>query len=207
MGIFDLITGSPDKRRRKEIIKTQKRLWENSDYQALVDYSLDKINDLPAEPVEDGDEEISEIYTWTAFGIWEQTKNRELALDPAIKAYRFNRGNDKVLSLIREINNDYSPDTITFKIMANGLYGQPLKGINKRLPFLTAYIVAAEAYEEALKIIKSHEPADIADNLTIDEYEELEERPDLPKGIYETTGLIFYGENEKKYKKPNNKQK
>jgi len=196
MGLFDNIRGNPDKKIRKEVIETQKRLWNSCDIKILVDFSLDKIRELPKEPREDGDEQVSEIYAWTAHGVWEQTRIKEKALGLALTAFRFNRVNEKALWLIREINESYSSNTKTFKVLAHGYYGNALTGESKRLPFYASYIVASETPEEGLKIIKEYELADIAESLTIEEYEELEENQDLPKGIYKTAGLTFYDEEE-----------
>jgi hypothetical protein len=190
--------GSTDKIRRK-VIETQKRLWDNNDLQSLVDYSLEKLKDVSSEPIGSKDEQLSEIYFWTALGVWQLTRNKDNSFSYAQRAFWFNRVNEKALWLIREITYECSEKTRIFKLLTGGPYPKSVIGVTEPVSFYTSYFVAAESVEEGLSLIKQIEQSDIGDNLAVSESEALEYAPQLPKGVYQTEGLVFYprGQNER----------
>jgi hypothetical protein len=147
---------------------------------------------LPNDPTDVHDEQLSEIYNWAAYALWELEKNEGEAFVLAKKAFHFNRANEKALKLLREIKNIYSEKTRTYKLLTVGHYPRTFIGDSTLLSFYTSYIVVADSPEEGLKLIKDIEANEIGEELKIDESEVLEHRPDLPKGVYKTLGLIFY---------------
>jgi hypothetical protein len=182
----------PVKKQNKKILAAQTKFWEAENFTALVEYTRGISDDLPAEPVDDGDATVSEIYSLFSYGLWYTTQDRVQVEPFAKRAFQFNRVNTEALWLLREMRSECSPDTKLFDIEVEGLFGKPLQGESRRLPFVTSYVVAADAQDDALRLVVDIETDDIGRDLEIIDASVLEQRPDLPKGVYKTMGLTFF---------------
>jgi tetratricopeptide (TPR) repeat protein len=104
----------------------------------------------------------------------------------------YERSNTRLLSLIRDADNRYSPTakyyrmTVDAKIPFTDPLFQEAKG------YVVNYDVVADSVEEALAFVERMEEPAVRGNLIVDEQEILEDRPEDPKGVYKRTARHYY---------------
>lgn len=96
-----------------------------------------------------------------------------------IASVAWDTDSEHALDALRELEPQYSEETRIWRITANGR--------DERLPgvgFIIWYDVAAETAYEAYELAREIEDEIGFDHLELDESEEVEARPDLPKGVH-----------------------
>ncbi len=56
----------------------------------------------------------------------------------------------------------------------------------------TSYDVVADSVEEGLRLLKRFEPQEVRDSVRVEGCEDIEARPDEPKGVYRVTGYNLF---------------
>lgn len=181
------------KKVRKQIVI----LWKDKKYAELLEFGLKEIEKLPNEPKGDGNKQISEIYFLIASSMLETGADKSQVKEMAIKSANFDRESKNALWLLREVNNQYSDNSVYFKIKVEGSFYLFVKDQVIEQPFKTVYGVNAESEDEALEFVKEFERKEVSDSLKILKANETSKKPELPKGVYETMRLIVKVEENK----------
>jgi tetratricopeptide (TPR) repeat protein len=148
------------------------------------------------EEKEDILQELSSTYASLSEGLW-KLKNEEDALNSAWKAIELNRHNKKASWMVREIEGKFSNKAKHFNVMIEGIWPTPFEGESERPGFYTTYDVIAETEEEAVNLIKRFEPEEVKDSIKVEEIKIIENRPNDPTGVYETSGYGFFPRDDK----------
>lgn len=133
---------------------------------------------------------LSWLYGHRGEARWRGGGDQDAALKDAWRAVELDRTSSSAAWLIRKIENSISPAARYFRIMVAGVAPHPERPAES-LNFLTTYDVVADNTNEALAFIRRFEPAETAKSLRIEECEDLEPRPNEPKGVYDVTGRIY----------------
>lgn len=135
--------------------------------------------------------ELSYTYASLSEGLWKLKKEKE-ALNSAWKAIELNKAHDKAAWMIREIEGKISDNAKHFNVMIEGIWPTPFEGETDCPGFFTTYDVIAETEEEAVILIKRFEPKEVRDTIKVEEIKIIEDRPNDPIGVYETSGYSFF---------------
>jgi len=108
------------------------------------------------------------------------------------KSIELDKNQKKAQWLIREIENRYSENSKYFRILIEGTWSAPFEGEKSVPGFFTSYDVVADSLEDALNYIKKFEPAEISNSLKISKFEEFENDPENPQGVYKSNGYAFF---------------
>lgn len=123
-----------------------------------------------------------------------QKEDKELIREFAIKSLQYHHNSPSLLAVIRDIGARYSPRAMYYrmflhaKIHVTNSLDDTVKG------FYVNYDVVADDSMEALEFILKFENDEEIENLSIEEIEALEHRPDDPKGIYWRSFRFYYEE-------------
>lgn len=166
-------------------------LWKKRDFENIVRVGEEALPQLPSKVSGDGDKNMGEIYFLIASAMWELKRDKSLVERRVKTAAHFNRENDGVLWLIREIRGETSPNAKYFKADAEGCVNVRYKDGVKKEKFLTLYGAVADSVEEALEFAKDFERPELAAELTFAKHKTSEAKKDLPKGIYKTVRPVF----------------
>jgi hypothetical protein len=99
--------------------------------------------------------------------------------------------------MVREIEGKFSNKAKHFNVMIEGIWPTPFEGESERPGFYTTYDVIAETEEEAVNQIKRFEPEEVKDSIKVEEIKIIENRPNDPTGVYETSGYGFFPRDDK----------
>ena len=185
---------------KKDCLKSIIRYWKNKEFSQLIWFAKDSVSKLPESAYGNGDKEISQIYFLLATAMKEKNFDKSEIMPYAIKAGHFNRLDKNTLWLIREINSQFSENTLLKRLQIKGKITYFIKNEEITDHFKTIYTVASETNEEAMNFIKEFERIEIAQELQIVKSFDLGPRPELPKGIYETIKLMaWFEQNQQPY--------
>jgi tetratricopeptide (TPR) repeat protein len=138
------------------------------------------------------DEQRAGFLAERAVARWFADRDRDGATADALEALRLHRGCDKALWALREIEGVPSPAARYFRILATGRWHEPIEEGKAAPSFYTTYEVVADSPEEALDLARRLEPPEVRARIEIEEVEDLEARPEDPKGVYRLTGRAFW---------------
>ncbi len=151
-------------------------------------------------PEEEDEEELEEntisgIYYYLAKAYW-RTEELALAQDALGLALHWDRTNRRALWLKISMEGTIAEENKYYEIIIQGDWFE--EGENgEKFKFLTSYQVVARDMEEALSLIKAFEPIPLnLDSFQVEEWEELQNYPENPTGIYWTGDFWTYEEGE-----------
>jgi hypothetical protein len=98
---------------------------------------------------------------------------------------------EPILALIREIDDDRSPDASYYRLLLDCSEEEESAPGQLARYFISADVVA-DNLEEAVSFVGHLHPTDANWNGRVDEYEVLEQRPDEPHGVYSRTRRQYY---------------
>ena len=173
-------------------------------YSNLEDYDLiitivEQTNfDLEIETESQEDEEgefdplIAEVYFYYTKAIWKKEMH-EKAAEALVFGLEFDRTNDNLLWLRREMFGAVADQNRYFSLMVQGDWFEV--NSDEKLKFVSYYDVVADTPEGALKMIKDFEPFPFdTDSFMIEEFEEMDNHPENPNGIYRTNKFFLFEE-------------
>jgi hypothetical protein len=138
----------------------------------------------------DRDDEMSELYSIIASANWKLLGEGDTSLNYLFEALRFNRGNNRAIELLREINGLRSDSAQLFSV---GIEGKAERD-GDVLPYVTSYEIIADDLAEARTFIVQFDFHKSGPDFKIDEAEILRAARGELKGICSCIGLIFYDE-------------
>ena len=115
-----------------------------------------------------------------------------IELARAWKAIGSRKDEPTALSLIREVEERVSKSAKYFRIMVEGQWAWEADEDSGPLGFYTTYDVVAENADEAFRFVSRFEPSEVRASLRLESTEEIEARPDDPKGVYKVTGYHLF---------------
>lgn len=102
-------------------------------------------------------------------------------------------GNADLLGLIRDLDGLYSENAQYYRLLVRGTI-QPDSPLAKDAAgFFSHFHVVADSPEEALDFVRSLD--DLPADLSVEEWEALEDRSSDPKGVYWRSGRIYFNES------------
>lgn len=119
--------------------------------------------------------------------LWRLGGNKERSLECARRSVEFERGDERFLALIREIEEQYSGKAKYYRLLVQGDWPEPIEtksGKTRQAGFLSSYDIVADNKEEALQLLKPLEPSEIRETLKIAESEVLQKKVKDLKGVY-----------------------
>lgn len=177
---------------KNDILAELRKLWLKKDFTELVQYGNKQLERLPHRAIGSGDKEIAEIFFLIGSALRELNSNDPKIKEYALQAAHFDRFNANIQWLLRETHREFSKDSKYFRLQAEGKAVYLIKGEKIVQPFRTLYGVVAENESEALGLIREFEREEIRDSLHIRKSSTYGDKPELPKGIYETSKLIMW---------------
>jgi hypothetical protein len=160
----------------------------------IADYHL--INDLlhnsNSEKLHNAKEYISSIHYEYAYALYKTGGDKDDIFKTIDNAISENKHNEEVKWLIREIRGAFSIESKHYSINIEGTWPFESNETGSEPGFLTHYDVIADNEIEALQYIKQFEPMEIRDTIKIQESKIIKKLPNTHKGVYSTTGYIFY---------------
>ena len=135
--------------------------------------------------------EYSELLAIYAELMW-RLQETNIAINYLDEAIELDKSNNTAMWLVREIDNLTSETAKYFNILIMGVWLEPFEGESTKPGFFTSYKVVAEDTEHTLHFIKRFEQPEIHKTIKIEESEILNEKPNAPLGVYETTGYSFF---------------
>lgn len=181
---------------KRDTVKELRDLYKEKKLENLIDLASNAVQQLPKEPVGQGDRDISEIYLLLATAIWQTKKDKQAVAPLAKKAAHFERTSKGAMWLIRDLNNEYSEETRYFLLEAGGEYVAPTTEGIRNLPFKTIYTVVAENEKEAFELAKDYDRPEITDKIELLGWKDQGPAKDLPKGVYSTMNLVVAQKND-----------
>jgi tetratricopeptide (TPR) repeat protein len=104
---------------------------------------------------------------------------------------------EDLLALVRDIDEQYSAASKYYRLLVHAALPQNHELRREVQGYFIKYDVVAETPEEALGFVREFENAEFpAAELRIEEAEQLEDRPEDPKGVYHFTGRNFYEDED-----------
>lgn len=159
------------------------------------------------EPSEEDMRSLGTAYAELSRGLYEGKDVRDLALETAYKALRFNKSDWLALKMIREIRNERAENSRWFKVVIEGRWNEPFEG-QKELPgFFSSYELVAGSPAQCLDLVKEIEHEKVRDSLKVEQIEELDPAPGEPLGVYWRSGYAFFSTGEKPVKRTRKSKK
>jgi tetratricopeptide (TPR) repeat protein len=90
----------------------------------------------------------------------------------------------ELLEALRQVEDRYSKKARFFRILVVARVPPSSPRYARKKGWMASWDVVADNPEEALHEVRRHEDVDVRGRLAIDQCEEVEARPDLPKGVY-----------------------
>ena len=187
-----------------EVFPIRSLVVELGVYNSLKDYELiitiveqtDFDLEIHTENHENDDGEfdplIAEIYFFYAHAIWKKELSEKTS-EALTYGLEFDRTNDNLLWLRREILGVITDQNRYFSLMVQGDWFEV--NTEENLKFVSYYDVVASTPEEALTMIKDFEPFPFnTDSFIIEEFEEMDNHPENPNGIYRTNKFFLFEE-------------
>lgn len=137
-------------------------------------------------------EAVAQLMSEHAYALWVLGVHDAAYLE-ANDAVGLDKGNRRAAWLIREILDERSPDARAWRVVVAGRWAQPFDDTDTDYGFFATYIVIADSPEETLDYIRPFEPEEVRFTLKIDSAVDLQEKPDVQKGVYEADpGYTFF---------------
>jgi tetratricopeptide (TPR) repeat protein len=114
----------------------------------------------------------------------------------AVNSLEYDEANSMLLALIRDIDNKYSDSAQYFRLFVHCMIPFTHPSYSDAIGYFITYHVVADNKDEALSFVGEFEYEDLRMNLTIEESEIMEPRPDSPKGVYWYSDRAFYESDE-----------
>mgnify|MGYP006283964811 CR=1 FL=1 len=188
----DLVQDLPDElkqfkiRARKEI----QELINDRKFNDVIEKGREALAKLPDKAVGVGDKGISDIFLMTATAIRELQGNTEEVRNMAMKAAEFDRTSKGAMWLVRDLRNEKSSESKFYLMECTGKSFAPTTEGIKEFPFKTVYGVVADNPEEAMNYVREFERGEVSSSMELRDAKEVEEKTDVPKGVYSTMALV-----------------
>lgn len=125
-----------------------------------------------------------------------QGKAKSEVREWAFNSLEYDETNSMLLALIRDIDDKYSDSAKYFRLFVHCMIPFTHPSYGEAIGYFVTYHVVADTKDEALLFASEFEDEDFRMNLTIEESEILEPRPDSPKGVYWYSERAFYESDE-----------
>lgn len=167
-------------------------LTELGRFELVNEIAEEELGELPLPKDENQAAIMSEICTNIAKAIWFSDENEEAIKHYVDQAKEYDRTNANICWLQREMDPEFSDDSVVFSLIVEGKTQKAAEGIHpdtkekiqiKR--FQNSYMAIADSEEEALEYIFAYE-ADFVEKgtLKVMDSEQMENEDDEPKGLY-----------------------
>jgi predicted Zn-dependent protease len=160
----------------------------------IADYILINglVNNSNSEKLLNAKEYISSLHYEYAYALHKTGSDKNDILKAIDKAISENKHNEEIKWLIREIRGAFSIESKHYSVNIEGIWLFEHDENGSAPGFLTHYDVVADDETEAIQYIKQFEPVEIRDTIKIQEFKIVKKLPNTHKGVYSTTGYIFY---------------
>ena len=167
-------------------------LSELGRFDLMMEIADEELAELPLPKDENQAAVMSEICTNIAKAIWFSDENEEAIKHYVDQAKEYDRTNANICWLQREMDPEFSDDSVIFSLIVEGKMMKAVEGIHpdtrekievKR--FQNSYMAIADSEEEALTYIFAYE-SDLVEKgtLKVMDSEQMENEDDEPKGLY-----------------------
>lgn len=137
-------------------------------------------------------ESVARLMSEHAYALWVLGVHEAAYLE-ANEAVALDKTNRRASWLIREILDEHSSNSKAWRIIVRGRWAGLMEDSDEDYGFFATYIVVADAPEETLEYIRAFEPEEVRFTLEIESAIEVEDKPDVPMGVYEAApGYTFY---------------
>lgn len=131
------------------------------------------------------------ILTSLGRAYWQARKDGDGATLLAREALQYTPAYPEALWIIREAEGQRSKEAKYLRLIIEGDWPDPDEQA-RETGFLISFDVVADNAEEALRYARQFEPQEVRDSLRVNECEEVEPRPNGPKGVYWYAGHISF---------------
>jgi tetratricopeptide (TPR) repeat protein len=128
--------------------------------------------------------------------ILRQGISKDIVRKKALKMTKLYANSIHLMTLIREIDAKHSRTAHYYRILADVPMALAEQETNNACGYFITYYVMAENPDQGKAFIKEFESVDNTVDLTIDELEILESKPDDLIGIYWRSGRAYYGKED-----------
>jgi tetratricopeptide (TPR) repeat protein len=122
---------------------------------------------------------------------WLGRKDAEHAIALAMQALRQSPSSSGALWLIREAEGKVSPRAKYYRMIIEGSWLERDEA-DKEMGFFVTFDIVADSPGEALEYARRFEKGDVGASMRIEEFEELEDRTNEPKGVYRYTAHYLF---------------
>ena len=136
--------------------------------------------------------DFAPLHSELAVALWKSRPESGEALTSAWHALELDKGSERALMVVREVEGKTSGTSKRFRLLVEGVWMEPFEGTDEIPGFFTPYEVVADTQEEALELLSRLEPADVRDSLKISECEAVEDCPGERHGVHRTGGYSFF---------------
>lgn len=121
-----------------------------------------------------------------------QEKSKTDIREWAFNMLEYDETNSMLLALIRDIDDKYSDSAKYFRLFVHCMIPFTHPSYGDAIGYFVTYHAVADTKDEALLFAGEFEDEEFRMNLTIEESEILELRPESPKGVYWYGERAFY---------------
>jgi hypothetical protein len=129
-------------------------------------------------------EAVARLLSEHAYALW-ILGIHEAAYLEAHEAVALDKSNRRAAWLIREIIDERSDLAKRWRVVVEGRWAQQFDDSGQDYGFMATYVVVADTPEEAMEYIRPFEPEEVRFTLTLNSAVDIEDQPDIPKGVYE----------------------
>lgn len=122
-----------------------------------------------------------------ALGAQQLERPREVAEQLALRALAYDIQSEHLLWILREVRQDYTEEARLWRLVLDGS-----DGAEGTAGFYIVHQVVADTAYEALELAREVQALRGYEALEIDDYDDEGPHADLPKGVYDSPGRIYY---------------
>lgn len=135
-------------------------------------------------------EAVARIMAEHAYALW-VLGIHEAAYEEAFEAIALDKSNKRAAWLIREIADEKSDTSKTWRVVVEGKWAQPFEDSDQDYGFFATYTIVADSPEEAFEFARSFEPEEVRFTLKLDSAVDLG-KSDVQKGVYEAVAAYQF---------------
>ena len=157
----------------------------------LLELAEEELETLPVPEDEQAAAAMARICIYIAKAGWDTDAEEAMIRHYLREAIFYDRTNEEILWLMREINPQFSDDAKVFGLLVVGTTAAEPDTGEDGAEFNCIYSLVADTAIEGLDFIREFEPTINPDSLQILDQEETENEEDLPKGLYMVGELLW----------------
>jgi tetratricopeptide (TPR) repeat protein len=142
------------------------------------------------------DDSMAPVLGAYASALWTGLGDRDAAEEAAWEAIGLVKDQQSAMWTLRDMSPKASSTGSFYRVLLTGTWWEPIEEGGDPPGFYTNSWAIADSPEEAFALVSRFEPPEIRSALRMAECEALDPRPGEPKGVYSTSGYIFFSETD-----------